>query len=133
YMMTNDEGSSRRLRQLAGYANAENADGAREDAIGEGLVGQCAYERHRLMITEIPSESIKITSDLLIVQPRAVIVLPVLFEGQVKAVIELASLKEFTPSHIAFLEQLTDIVGIVLNTIEATMRTEGLLKQSQQL
>ena len=61
------------------------------------------------------------------------IVLPVLFEGQVKAVIELASLREFTASHLAFLEQLTGSIGIVLNTIEATMRTEGLLKQSQQL
>ena len=61
------------------------------------------------------------------------IVLPVLFEGQVKAVIELASLTEFTASHIAFLEQLTGSIGIVLNTIEATMRTEGLLKQSQEL
>ena len=59
--------------------------------------------------------------------------LPVLFEGQVKAVIELATLGEFTPSHLAFLEQLTGIVGVVLNTIEATMRTEGLLLQSQQL
>ena len=61
------------------------------------------------------------------------IVLPVLFEGQVKAVIELASLGEFTASHLAFLEQLTGIIGVVLNTIEATMRTEGLLEQSQQL
>ena len=61
------------------------------------------------------------------------IVLPVLFEGEVKAVIELASLTEFTASHLAFLEQLTGSIGIVLNTIEATMRTEGLLKQSQEL
>jgi len=62
-----------------------------------------------------------------------VIVLPVLFEGHVKAVIELASIAEFTASHMNFLEQLTGSIGIVLNTIEATMRTEGLLKQSQQL
>ena len=66
-------------------------------------------------------------------RPRNVIVLPVLYEGQVKAVIELASLSEFTASHLAFLEQLTGSIGVVLNTIEATMRTEGLLKQSQQL
>ncbi|MGH8299330.1 MAG: response regulator, partial [Steroidobacteraceae bacterium] len=65
--------------------------------------------------------------------PRSVIVLPVLFEGEVKAVVELASLYEFTPSQLAFLEQLTASIGVVLNTIEATMRTEELLKQSQQL
>ena len=61
------------------------------------------------------------------------IVLPVLFEDRVKAVIELASLSSFTTSHLAFLEQLTASIGIVLNSIEATMQTEGLLKQSQQL
>ena len=65
--------------------------------------------------------------------PRNVIVLPVLFEDRVKAVIELASLSAFTASHLAFLEQLTASIGIVLNSIEATMQTEGLLKQSQQL
>jgi CheY-like chemotaxis protein/signal transduction histidine kinase len=60
-------------------------------------------------------------------------VLPVLFENQVKAVIELASVSAFTTSQMTFLEQLTDSIGIVLNSIEATMQTEGLLKQSQQL
>jgi CheY-like chemotaxis protein/signal transduction histidine kinase len=65
--------------------------------------------------------------------PKNVIVLPVLFEDRVKAVIELASLSSFTASHLAFLEQLTASIGIVLNSIEATMQTEGLLKQSQQL
>ncbi len=72
-------------------------------------------------------------SGLAVARPSNIIVLPVLFEGQVKAVIELASLGEFTPSHLAFLEQLTGSIGVVLNTIEATMRTEGLLLQSQQL
>ena len=65
--------------------------------------------------------------------PLSIIVLPVLFEGQVKAVIELASFERFNPTHQAFLEQLTESIGIVLNTIEANMRTEELLKQSQSL
>ena len=59
--------------------------------------------------------------------------LPVLFENQVKAVIELASVTQFTALQTMFLEQLTASIGIVLNSIEATMQTEGLLKQSQQL
>ena len=62
-----------------------------------------------------------------------IVVLPVLFEGETKAVIELASLQPFTPTHLTFLEQLTQSIGVVLNTIEATMRTENLLQQSQQL
>jgi CheY-like chemotaxis protein/signal transduction histidine kinase/HAMP domain-containing protein len=122
-----------RLKQLAGYADSADSGMPREYAIGEGLVGQCALERHRLVLSDVPAESIRIGSGLLGVRPRTVIVQPVLFEGEVKAVIELASLKEFTASHIAFLEQLADIVGIVLNNIEWTMRTEHLLAQSQQL
>jgi len=62
-----------------------------------------------------------------------VIVLPVLFEGQVKAVIELASFQRFSDIHLTFFDQLTEIIGIMLNTITATMRTEELLKQSQSL
>ena len=65
--------------------------------------------------------------------PKNIVVLPVLFEGETKAVIELASLQPFTATHLTFLEQLTQSIGVVLNTIEATMRTENLLQQSQQL
>src|SRR5262249_59189456 len=82
---------------------------------------------------DVGDDDVTIGSGLVKLRPRTVIVLPVLFEGHVKAVIELASISEFTASHINFLEQLTGSIGIVLNTIEATMRTEGLLKQSQQL
>ena len=86
-----------------------------------------------MLLTDIPPDTINVRGGLLSARPRNVIVLPVLYEGHVKAVVELASLYEFTPSHLAFLEQLTGSIGVVLNTIEATMRTEGLLKQSQQL
>ena len=75
----------------------------------------------------------QIQSSLGRVLPANIVVLPVLFEGQTKAVIELASLHPFTVTHLAFLEQLTQSIGVVLNTIEATMRTENLLQQSQQL
>jgi HAMP domain-containing protein/CheY-like chemotaxis protein/signal transduction histidine kinase len=121
------------LRQLAGYADRPGPDGPRRYRIGEGLVGQCAVERQRMLLTDVPADSIQVSSGLLSAHPRNVVVLPVLFEGQIKAVIELASLREFTAPHLAFLEQLTGSIGIVLNTIEATMRTEDLLKQSQQL
>ena len=120
------------LQPLYGYADrAETL--ARRLRLGEGLVGQCAELRRRLLLADVPAEQISIDTGLLRAAPRSVIVIPVLFEDQVKAVIELASLGEFTPSHLAFLEQVTGSIGIVLNTIEATMRTEGLLAQSQQL
>jgi CheY-like chemotaxis protein/signal transduction histidine kinase/HAMP domain-containing protein len=100
---------------------------------GEGLVGQCAMDKRRILITEMPRHTVPIGSALFKAVPRNVVVLPVLFENQVKAVIELASLSEFTTLQMMFLEQLTTNIGIVLNSVEATMQTEGLLKQSQQL
>ncbi len=118
---------------LSAYANAP--DGHLERVkIGEGLVGQCAAEKRRMLITDLPPDrTVPIRSGLFEAVPRNVIVLPVLFEDQVKAVIELATLSAFTASHLSFLEQLTASIGIVLNSIEATMQTEALLKQSQQL
>src|SRR5690349_13347205 len=121
------------LKQLASYADQSGTRTPREYRFGESLVGQCAAERQRILLTNVRDEDITIGSGLVQFRPRTVIVLPVLFEGHVKAVIELASIADFTPSHMNFLEQLTGSIGIVLNTIEATMRTEGLLKQSQQL
>ncbi len=119
-----------------GHSNGDsNRDGGSDERLrfGEGLVGQCASEKQRLLITQLPANATPIRSGLFEAPPRNVVVLPVLFENQIKAVIELASLGVFTASHLAFLDQLTASIGILLNSIEATMKTEGLLKQSQQL
>jgi len=127
-----NDGSSH-LQQLATYADFLDEGEPRRYAMGQGIVGQCALDRQRVLLADIPPDAIRIRSGLLEANPRNVIALPVLYEGNVKAVVELASLREFTASHVAFLEQLTGSIGVVLNTIEATMRTEGLLTQSQQL
>jgi HAMP domain-containing protein/CheY-like chemotaxis protein/signal transduction histidine kinase len=119
--------------QLSAFADSEHDGHPPHLGMGEGLVGQCAVEKRRMLISDLPSHAVPIRSGLFQAVPKNVIVLPVLFEDQVKAVIELASLNIFTASHLAFLEQLTASIGIVLNSIEATMQTEGLLKQSQQL
>src|SRR5262249_5128198 len=101
--------------------------------LGVGLVGQAAVEAQRILLNDVPPEYTQIHSSLGTAPPRSVVVLPVLFEGETKAVIELAALRPFTNTHLAFLDQLTQSIGVVLNTIEATMRTENLLRQSQQL
>ena len=85
------------------------------------------------LIKQMPAHAVSIGSACSRWSPQNVIVLPILFENQVKAVIELATVTSFTDLQVAFLEQLTDGIGIVLNSIEATMQTEALLKQSQQL
>jgi HAMP domain-containing protein/CheY-like chemotaxis protein/signal transduction histidine kinase len=147
YLMDGDSEDAG-LNLLAGYASTLHGDDGSAEResnghgdgysyerlrVGEGLLGQCAAEKRRLLISEVPSNAAPIRSGLFEAPPKNVVVLPVLFESQVKAVIELASLNAFTSSHLAFLDQLTASIGILLNSIEATMKTEGLLKQSQQL
>ena len=131
YQVENEDNPQ--LRLLSAYAG----DGANPHPLfvqfGEGLIGQCAMDKRQRLISDIPSDAVPINSALLRVTPKNLVVLPVLFENQVKAVIELSSVSSFTTSQMTFLEQLTDSIGIVLNSIEATMQTEGLLKQSQQL
>jgi HAMP domain-containing protein/signal transduction histidine kinase/CheY-like chemotaxis protein len=101
--------------------------------LGEGLAGQCAVEKKSILLADVPPDFLTIHSSLGEAARVSIVVLPVLFEGQTKAVIELATLQPFTPVNLSFLDQLTLSLGAVFNTIEATMRTEGLLTQSQQL
>ena len=131
YQMETEESAGMVL--LSAFADDGENGHLRRLRIGEGLVGQVASEKRRMLISDLPKSTVPIRSGLFQSVPKNVIVLPVLFEDRVKAVIELASLNAFTASHLAFLEQLTASIGIVLNSIEATMQTEGLLKQSQQL
>ncbi|HKI30967.1 MAG TPA: HAMP domain-containing protein [Gemmataceae bacterium] len=121
------------LTLLASYADRGQSAVGQSLGLGEGLVGQCALEKRKNHITSAPPDYIRISSGLGAAPPRSIIVLPVIFEGLVKGVLELASFERFNPTHEAFLDQLTESIGIVLNTIEANMRTEGLLKQSQSL
>jgi HAMP domain-containing protein/CheY-like chemotaxis protein/signal transduction histidine kinase len=121
------------MRLLSAYADDAVNGHPQRLRIGEGLIGQCAADKRRLLITDMPDRAVPIGSALFKVVPSNIIVLPILFENQVKAVIELASVTQFTALQTMFLEQLTASIGIVLNSIEATMQTEGLLKQSQQL
>jgi HAMP domain-containing protein/CheY-like chemotaxis protein/signal transduction histidine kinase len=130
YHLAGSEGDAE-LELLSSYA--QGAPLARSIRVGEGLVGQCAAEKRRILLTDAPADFVKISSSLGQASKVSVVVLPVLFEGETKAVIELASLQHFSAGSLAFLDLLTQSIGAVFNTIEATMRTEGLLTQSQQL
>jgi HAMP domain-containing protein/CheY-like chemotaxis protein/signal transduction histidine kinase len=131
YQVENED--SPQMRLLAAYASDGISPHPQVVQFGEGLVGQCALDKRQRLVWDIPDDTVPINSALMRLRPKNLVVLPVLFENQVKAVIELASVSSFTTSQMTFLEQLTDSIGIVLNSIEATMQTEGLLKQSQQL
>ena len=121
------------LRKLASYADASDLPYPQTLRVGEGFVGQCAGDMRRILVTNVPSGTTPVGSVFFEALPRNLVVFPVVFESQMKAVIGIASLNEFLPTHVAFLEQLTASIGIVSNSIEATMQTESLLQQSQQL
>ncbi|MGE5511047.1 MAG: HAMP domain-containing protein [Bacteroidota bacterium] len=121
------------LRRLASYADDHMESWPNQLALGEGFIGQCALNRRRILISDVPTDIQRVGRGLVDAPPKSVVVLPVVFEDQVKGVIALGSLYEFEPAHLTFLDQLTAGIGIVLNSIEASMQTESLLKQSQQL
>jgi signal transduction histidine kinase/DNA-binding response OmpR family regulator/HAMP domain-containing protein len=132
YLMQDGDGSAD-LRLTSTYAYRERKGLNNRFRVGEGLVGQCAFEKQRILLTEVPGDYIHVSSGLGEAPPLNIVVLPVLFEGNVKAVIELGSFNRFKEIHLTLLDQLTETIAIVLNTIEANMRTEGLLKKSQTL
>ena len=132
YIMEN-EGNAPTLKLIASYAYKERKHVANRFHLGEGLVGQAALEKKPILLTSVPDDYIRITSGLGEAPPRNVLVLPILFEGEVKAVVEVASFLPFSQIHQLFLDQLAESVGVVLNMISANMRTSELLEQSQQL
>ncbi|HUP75314.1 MAG TPA: ATP-binding protein [Acidimicrobiales bacterium] len=134
YSMTSpSDGGEPVLQFQAGYGYEERRHLSTTYRVGEGLVGQCAKEKKRILLTEVPGDYVKINSGLGASTPLNIIVMPVLFEGSVRAVVELASFSAFSVTHQAFLDQLPESIGLVLNTIEADTVRENLLEQSQSL
>ncbi len=119
------------LKLLAGYAYRERKSLSNQFKLGEGLVGQCALEQERILITQVPQDYLQIQSGLGQATPANIVVLPIIFENQLKAIIELASFNPFSETHLSFLDQLAESIGVMINTIAAGMRTEELLRQSQ--
>ena len=133
YVLEEEGNGDQQLTLLAGYASEGTEQIGKRVGLGQGIVGQCVVEKRKIEIDNLPQDYIRISSGMGSAPARSVLVLPLIFEGQVKGVLELASFEGFNPTHQALLEQLTESIGIVLHTIEANMRTEGLLTQSQSL
>jgi signal transduction histidine kinase/DNA-binding response OmpR family regulator/HAMP domain-containing protein len=133
FYVANDDPAGRTLELVATYGADKKGELKRRFELREGLIGQAAADKRPLRLKKVPGDFIRIGSGLGTATPANINILPALFEDEVKAVIELASFDEFSETHHAFLTQLMETVGIVLNTIAATMRTEELLKESQLL
>ncbi|WP_235427293.1 ATP-binding protein [Cohnella kolymensis] len=121
------------LELFASYAYQHRKHLSNEYRAGQGLVGQCLVEKQRILLTNVPSDYVVISSGLGEATPLNIVLLPIIFEEQVLAVLELASFRQFSEIDIAFLDQLTESIGIVINTMQANQRTEELLIQSQSL
>jgi len=121
------------LHLLASYGFTERKGARNRWKLGEGLVGQAALERLPIVVTDAPPDYIRVASGLGEAVPVTIVVLPVSFEDQVLAVIELASVHPLSEVNRNFLEQIVETVGVVLATIVANSRTEELLAQSQRL
>ncbi len=128
YMMEADDGGLR-LQLIASYGFGGRKTLSSTYRMKESLIGQCAFEKKRILLGEVPEDFIYIATGMGQAPPRSVVVLPVLFEGETKAVIELASFKQFSSNHLTFLDQLMASVGVILNMISSSMRTEELLQQ----
>jgi CheY-like chemotaxis protein/HAMP domain-containing protein/GAF domain-containing protein len=133
YVRDASEEGEPQLRLMASYALPKDRLIHETIEFGEGLVGQCALEGRRLILNDLPAAYLKIGSSLGNIVSTHIVVLPVLYEGEIKAVVELASYERLSEIHLLFLDQLTQSIGIMLNTISSSMRTEELLKQSQSL
>ena len=133
FYMTEADDDGMVLRLFASYAFQERKQVANVWRFGQGLVGQAALEGKRIAVSKVPPDYVQITSALGEAPPHSIVVVPILFEGEVKGVIELASFEKFSGIQLAFLDQMLESLGIVIATIEATMRTDELLRQSQSL
>ncbi|WP_371716812.1 HAMP domain-containing protein [Bdellovibrio sp. ZAP7] len=129
FFMLDSESNEPTLNLIASYAFTERRTVSNKYKLKEGLIGQCAFEKKRILLTNPPDDYVVISSSIVEEKPRNIIVLPVLFEGELKAVIELASLQPFTQNYINFLDQLMDSMGVILNMISSSMRTEELLQE----
>jgi signal transduction histidine kinase/ActR/RegA family two-component response regulator len=116
----------------AGYA-VPVQDPPQEYRFGEGLVGQAAMSKQSIVVTELPMGYLDVRSGTGTAAAGAIVVLPVLFEGESLGVIELGATTPFSALHLTFLERLVATIGVALATIQAGRRTEQLLAQSQRL
>jgi CheY-like chemotaxis protein/signal transduction histidine kinase/HAMP domain-containing protein len=133
FFIASSEGGARELRLHASYAYQVRKNVSNRFRLGEGLVGQCALEKKVILLTNVPGDYVQISSGLGQATPLNLLVIPILFEDEVSAVIELASFQPFSQIHRLFLEQLSGSIGVVLNMIGANMRTVDALAQSQSL
>ncbi|SFE56058.1 two-component system, chemotaxis family, sensor kinase CheA [Paenibacillus catalpae] len=125
-------GEQQRLEKLASYAGTGEEAGKESFRFGEGLVGQCALEK-RVFLLNQPDQAPLITTGLVQLEPRSILMVPIEYEERLEAVIEFASLQSFTTQHLKLLEEIEQDFGIAVNNVAGRMEVERLLSESQVL
>jgi signal transduction histidine kinase/HAMP domain-containing protein len=133
FFIADDTAEGTVLRLIAGYGVLADIGAPSQFRLGQSLIGQVAKTRKPIMVSDAPPDYVQISSGLGQAAPVNLIVLPIVFEGQVLGVIEAGSFSRFTQVHRDFLEQLMETIGVNVHTIIANSRTDDLLQESQRL
>ena len=133
FFISGDTSDGTILRLIAGYGLRADVAAPSQFRLGQSLIGQVAKTRKPIIVTDAPPDYVRISSGLGDGAPVNLIVLPIVFEGQVLGVIEAGSFSRFTQVHQDFLEQLMETIGVNVNTIIVNSRTDHLLHESQRL
>ncbi len=132
YLYHEEEG---KLVNYATYAYNRKRFINQEFKIGEGLIGECAYEMAYIYRTEIPEDYATITSGILgEKKPRSLLIVPLIADEKLQGVIEFADIKEEFPElTIQFLHELAEILARTIYNLRMNQKTEQLLQESQQM
>ena len=120
------------LSMAGSYAYQKIDERFKAFEFNEGLVGQAAREKKRILVTDIPDDYIKIESGLGNALPRHIVLAPFLFEETVKGVIELGSFREFSELDFTFLDQASDNIAIAVNSAQSRNKMESLFEQTKE-
>jgi two-component system, chemotaxis family, sensor kinase CheA len=118
------------LKRISAYASLDESKDYTRVRFGEGLIGQCALEKRSILLNNVPEHYVKIRSGTGAGTPKNIIILPILFEDDVLAVIEIASFDSFCPLQVKLLEAVNNNIGIKINSIVSHMKAERLLEES---
>lgn len=133
YLLENDRDSEPYLELYTCYAFDRQKHMTGRVALGEGVIGQAVLEKNYIYLTDLPKNFVKITSGLGMANPTSIIIFPLIHNGEVQGVIEIASFKTFVSYEIEFLRKITEDIASVITSARVTKNTKALLEETQQM
>ncbi|MCK5718493.1 MAG: GAF domain-containing protein [Thiomargarita sp.] len=133
YLLEHGESGAKNVTNLklaASYAYTQRKGMSNNFKIGEGLVGQAAMEKQKILVTDIPDDYIYIQSGLGESVPKNIVVYPFMYDSAVKGVVEIGAFNELSPIQLEWLDQVMPSIGIAVNTAESRMQMQALLGKS---